>query len=80
MTNLHYKNAQGEYINLETKIELLDWQKTGLSYTASGYGAKIPTQYKVFYNNKWRRVYCKIYSNIGTCFIGKNLKTGIIIY
>lgn len=40
-------------------------------FTKSGYGAKIPTSYMVHYANKWRRVYCKIYSNIGTeyCFI-----------
>lgn len=42
--------------------------------TRTGYGAKIPTQYMVFGGNRWRRVYCKIYSNSGTLFIVVNGK------
>lgn len=53
----------------QVKIDPLGWQKQGLQYTASGYGAKIPTQYKAFAGGKFRRVYCRIYSNIGTCFV-----------
>lgn len=41
----------------------------GLSYTASGYGEKIPTEYTVNLGGKWRRVYCRIFSNIGTTYI-----------
>lgn len=52
-------------------IKPAGWQEKGLLYSASGYGAKIPTQYMVKFNNRWRRVYCKIYSNIGTLYIGK---------
>ena len=33
------------------------------------YGDKIPTQYMVFIDNKWRRVYCRVYSNSGTCYV-----------
>lgn len=47
------------------------WQEKGLSYTDSGYGKRIPTRQMVRYFGKWRRVYCCIYSNIGTCYIGK---------
>ena len=47
----------------------LEWQKLKLSYTASGYGEKIPTSYKVFYGEKWRRVYCRVFSNIGSLYI-----------
>ena len=44
--------------------------KLGLTYTASGYGKAIPTEYMVrTINQKWRRVYCTVYSNIGTCWI-----------
>ena len=43
----------------------------GPTWTASGYGARIPTPYMVRANGKWRRVYCRIYSNIGTMFIGR---------
>ena len=39
------------------------------SNSRTGYGDKIPTQYMVFVGNKWRRVYCRIYSNIGTCYV-----------
>ena len=41
----------------------------GLSYTDTGYGARIPTIQKVFFNGKWRRVYCRIYGNSGTCYL-----------
>ena len=53
----------------------LTWQKQGLQYTASGYGAKIPTFWVIRYKNKVRRVYCTIYSNAGTCwFMVKGVK------
>lgn len=56
---------------VEYKENPLWWQEKGLSFTGSGYGSRIPTQYMVKYNRKWRRVYCIIYSNSGTLFIGK---------
>lgn len=38
--------------------------------SVSGYGKKIPTQWRVrTIDNKWRRVYCAIYSNIGTLYV-----------
>lgn len=43
----------------------------GLTFTATGYGSRIPTRYMVKFNDKWRRVYCRIYSNSGTLYIGK---------
>lgn len=44
--------------------------KLGLSWTASGYGSKIPTQYMVrTVDSKWRRVYCAIFSNSGTLYV-----------
>jgi hypothetical protein len=45
--------------------------KLGLQYTATGYGARIPTTQMIHYCGKWRRVYCAIFSNAGTCYIGK---------
>ena len=53
----------------EFKQELLPWQKQGLSYTASGYGSKIPTSWKARIGKRWYRVYCMVYSNSGTCYI-----------
>ena len=39
------------------------------SNSKTGYGDKIPTQYMVFVENKWRRVYCRVYSNSGTLYV-----------
>jgi len=51
-------------------VKPLWWQREGLQYTTSGYGKAIPTQYAVrCFNNRWCRVYCTIYSNIGTLWI-----------
>lgn len=48
------------------------WHHTqGLSYTASGYGMRIPTRTMVLFNGKWRRVYVCQFSNAGTAYIGK---------
>ena len=57
--------------SLEHKEVLLPWQKAGLSYTASGYGSKIPTAQMVRLpgSQRWRRVYCCCYSNAGTCYV-----------
>lgn len=55
---------------VDVKEKPLPWQLAGLQYTASGYGARIPTPYMVRYNGRWRRVYCITYSNNGTLFIG----------
>ena len=60
------------------KTSYLPWQKLGLSYTASGYGKRIPTCHMVQWQGKWRRVYCCIYSNSGTYYIGK-LSDGLIV-
>ncbi len=39
----------------------------------SGYGRKIPTtkMVKLPGSNRWRRVYCCIFSNAGTCYVAK---------
>ena len=63
-------------VRLQTFIKPLWWQEKGLSYTASGYGRKIPTQYMVYHEKRLKRVYCCIFSNVGTLFIvskGKEL-------
>lgn len=57
-------------IAVDHKIKELNHHKLGLSYTASGYGMRIPTKYMVRFNDRWRRVYCCSYSNSGTLFIG----------
>ena len=54
---------------LETKVDMMPHQERGLSYTATGYGHKIPTTYKVKHNNRWKRVYCRVFSNNGSLYI-----------
>jgi hypothetical protein len=61
-------------VGVECKEDLLPFQKRGLMFTNTGYGKKIPTYYKVLFENKWRRVYCCIYSNSGICYIIRNNK------
>lgn len=36
---------------------------------ASGYGARIPTPYRVRYGSRWHRVYVMCWSNMGTSYI-----------
>ena len=61
------------YLNRDNPAQVvaspLWWQEQGLQYTASGYGSKIPTQYKAFVYGRFRRVYCRIFSNIGAYFV-----------
>ena len=61
------------------KLSPMAHHRRGLSWTASGYGARIPMEYMVQVNSKWRRVYCRIYSNIGTLFIGIRVAAGFIV-
>ena len=48
---------------------LLWWQKQRLQQTATGYGRKLTTRYKVFYQGKWRRVYASCFSNTASIYI-----------
>lgn len=58
---------------------LLPWQEKGLQYTATGYGAKIPTPYVTENRNgKTVRVYATCYGNAASCwFIEDGLKVFI---
>ncbi len=51
-------------------IDELYCHKHNLSQTASGYGNKLSTRYKVkCKNGKTYRVYCRCYSNVGVLYI-----------
>lgn len=54
--------------------------KAGLSWTASGYGYKIPTtkMVRLFDSTRWYRVYCCIHSNSGTCYIIVNKQRCVV--
>lgn len=59
--------------SLESKDSPMPHHRAGLSYTRSGYGKKIPTtkMVKLPGSPRWRRVYCCIFSNAGTCYVPK---------
>lgn len=46
----------------------LDWQKRGLQETASGYGARLNTGYKIHFEGKLYRVYVSQYGNSGSAW------------
>jgi hypothetical protein len=43
--------------------------KAGLPYMATSYGKKIPTQHVIYLFGHRYRIYCTVFSNIGTCYI-----------
>ena len=56
---------------LETKDNPLPHHEAGRMYTQTGYGREIPTRtmVKLPGSSRWRRVYCCIFSNIGTSYV-----------
>ena len=63
-------------VSVDVKRVPMRHHTLGLSFTATGYGTRIPTEYMVKFNDKWRRVYCRIFSNSGTMYIGHLRDTG----
>lgn len=63
--------ASYDLSELEHKQVLLPHQRLGLQYTRSGYGSRIPTTHmvKLPQGKRWRRVYCCVWSNAGTCYV-----------
>lgn len=59
----------GELPEGKRRVKLLKWQELGLSFTASGYGRRIPTSRMIRLGGRWRRVCCCIFSNAGTCYV-----------
>lgn len=45
----------------------------------SGYGVRVPTQYVVMHENRWRRVYAYVVSNSPSYFIGASISEGIVV-
>lgn len=54
---------------LEFKEQPLPWQELGFSFTASGYGARLPSRHMVKYRGTWRRVYLMRYANAASAYI-----------
>ena len=70
----HYVDGVLNFEDLQAEQHLLDWQVAGLQKTATGYGTKIPTSWKVRYLGKLRRIYQDVYSNSGVSYIIVNGK------
>lgn len=54
------------------KLDLNDYTKLHapvLNRSVTGYGKKVPTAWKIKFDGRLYRVYCRIYSNSGTCYI-----------
>lgn len=69
---LHHKSGDNGPFSTESvpvKVEQMAHHKNELQYTATGYGSRIPTEYMVKWRGRWRRVYCRIWSNVGTLYI-----------
>jgi hypothetical protein len=45
-----------------------EWMKRGLSETATGYGKRLNSGYKIHFEGKLRRIYITIFSNSGTAW------------
>lgn len=51
------------------------WQKKGLQQTATGYGSKLTSRFKIVFQRKLRRLYHTCYSNAGSVwFVVKGVK------
>ena len=58
----------------------VDEQAPMYGRNADGYGSKIPTRHWLKVDNRWRRVYCTIFSNVGTCWINVKGEKLIVRY
>lgn len=56
----------------------LPHHEAGLSYTASGYGTRIPTTKVVKVGSRWHRVYVRQFSNAGTAYIIKDRRERLL--
>lgn len=57
----------------------LPWQAAGLSETASGYGARLTSQYKIHFNGRFHRLRVTQYANAGsTWFVTHGRKIFVI--
>jgi len=76
VTLRHYVDGVMHFDDLQAEQHILDWQVAGLQKTATGYGKKIPTSWKVYYEGCLRRIYQDVCSNSTTSYIivkGKKL-------
>lgn len=63
------RDEMGNYVERAFVYVPTEWQKQGLQQTATGYGSKLNTGYKVAYFGKVRRVYAVCYSNVASLYV-----------
>ena len=63
------RDEMGNHCEREFVYAPLEWQKQGLQQTATGYGRKLNTGYKVMYAGKLRRVYAVCFSNVSSVYV-----------
>lgn len=63
------RDEMGNYCEREMVYAPLAWQVQGLQQTATGYGRKLNTGYKVMYAGKLRRVYAICISNVSSLYV-----------
>lgn len=75
-TKADVKNEQFIYASREDLVYApLPWQKLGLQQTASGYGEKLTSPYKIYFEGRLYRLYVMCYSNVGcTWFTARGKK------
>lgn len=69
MMKAELKYSDGSRETVPAREKPMWWHERGLSFTASGYGGRIPTRHMVKLGGRWRRVYCAVWSNIGTAYL-----------
>lgn len=66
MTTVEYAQS----VSMDDRIESpLWWHRGGLQQTATGYGSKLTTPYKIPYNGRLYRIYAICYSNVASHYI-----------
>ena len=76
VTLRHYVDGVMCFEDLQAEQHILDWQLAGLQKIVTGYGKKIPTSWKVYYEGRLRRIYQDVCSNSASSYIivkGKKL-------
>lgn len=63
------KDEMGNYCERQFDYAPLWWHEKGLMQTATGYGRKLTTPYKVEYMGKKRRVYARCFSNVSSLYV-----------
>lgn len=68
---LQFGSGNGPFQTVAVRHALTSMPRYG--NTQSGYGYRMPTNIKILWEGRWRRVYACCYSNAATYYIGKNL-------